>query len=476
MKLPVKGTPKDHQLRALLEADLKPGHCFWMDPGAGKTFTCIAEAGTLYQRDAIDGMIIVAPMGPHEQWIDQQFPLWADYEYAGIHNKMPKGSLLKFFERKQRGMAVLSINYDALRTAGGSQILEAFTSRYPRFYLVVDESQKIKNPSALRTIETMRLALRASYRRLLSGTPILKGLEDLWSQYETAQPGLAWRYEPIALQRTARGEKVKTSGYFGYRNHYCKMAPVPGNPRAQRIVGYRNEEELREQVRSYTTRILAEEFMKGETPDFIPVPTPMSDRQKVQYKLMKDHLLAQIASGEVTAQNALVQMGKLHQIACGFLIDEEGQTHELGSNKIDAAMDMVEQFDEPLIIWAPFIHLQRMMRDALVAAGYGDRIYDRYGVEQWKQDRAGILIGNQTSGLGVGMNLQHAAANIYLTNSFSSEARWQSIKRTDRIGQDRQVRIWDFITPDTVEGKVMQALADKQDISRRNIDELREML
>lgn len=477
---PVKGTPKDHQLRALAEADLKPGHAFWMDPGAGKTFTCIAEAGLLHSREAIDGMIIVAPMGPHEQWIDEQFPRWADYDYEAIHNKMPAGAIKKFFGKKRRGMAVLSINYDALRTGPGEQLLTDFISAFPRFYLVVDESQKIKNPRAQRTKETLALSLRSTYTRLLSGTPVLKGLEDLWSQYEAVEPGLAWEHQPISLSN--RG-KVLTYGYIGYRNHYCKLAPVPGNPRASRIVGYRNEEELRARVQPYSTRILAAEFMKGETPDFMKVRTPMSKEQATQYKLMKEHLIAQIDSGVLTAQNALVQMGKLLQIASGYILDEDGTAQKLGGNKVTAAMDLIEQLAEPVIVWTPFIYLREMMLEELRKAKdengnylYRDRVYTRDQVEEWKLDPEGILVGNQTSGLGVGMNLQHAAANIYLTNSFSSEARWQSVKRTDRIGQARQVRVWDLIAPGTVDEKVMAALNAKEEISRRTIDELRSLL
>ena len=62
-----------------------------------------------------------------------------------------------------------------------------------------------------------------------------------------------------------------------------------------------------------------------------------------------------------------------------------------------------------------------------------------------------------------------------MANSFAAEHRWQSLKRTDRIGQERQVRVWDIITPDTVDLKVLRSLAEKEDISRRNIDGIREM-
>jgi len=153
----------------------------------------------------------------------------------------------------------------------------------------------------------------------------------------------------------------------------------------------------------------------------------------------------------------------------------------LGSNKLDAAMDLLEQLEEPVIIWAPYRALQQML---LIEVGDRNErelwqnraIYTRDTLDLWKKDRTGLLVGNQASGLGVGMNLQHAAANIYMSNGFSSEARWQSIKRTDRIGQTKQVRIWDLITPDTVELKALSALAANEAISRRTIDGLREMI
>ena len=85
------------------------------------------------------------------------------------------------------------------------------------------------------------------------------------------------------------------------------------------------------------------------------------------------------------------------------------------------------------------------------------------------------MIGNQGSGLGVGMNLQNAAANIYISNSFSSEARWQSLKRTDRMGQTRQVRNWDLLSTGTVDFKVMANLQRKKDIATMNVDGLREI-
>jgi SNF2 family DNA or RNA helicase len=482
---------RSHQVRALREAAGHEGHCYFVDPGGGKTALCIAESSQLYVDGLLDGVIIFAPNGPHEQWVDQQFPEWCGVWWKGHHNRAGKRKLGDFLKPRKllfaEPLGVFAINYEALRTKDGEAMLEAFVAIYPRYLLVVDESHKIKSPTADRTKETMRWALRARFRRILSGTPLLRGLEDLWSQYETCIPGLGWPHEPI---RMGSKNKVHTYGFMGFKSHYCITRELPSNPRAKIIVGYRNEAHLHERVAPYVTRIKSSEFAVMEEPDIIEVPTPMTASQAAQYHLMENALIAQIDGGVITAQNALVQLGKLMQIASGFLYredpnHEEGAWQPLGSNKVEATLDLLDQLDEPVLVWAPFRAQQQIMLIELndrAERGLpgGDRPFFLYNgsdsVAAWEATPNGILIGNQGSGMGVGLNLQHAAANIYMANTFSAEARWQSIKRTDRMGQTRQVRIWDLVTPGTAEGKVMQALARKEDISRRNIDGIREFI
>jgi hypothetical protein len=464
MTYPIKGSPKDHQLRALTEAGLKPGHAWWLDPGAGKTYISIAESSKLFADGKVDGVLIIAPNGPHRQWIDEQWPLWADVPWRGIHNKSKPTEIKRFMDSRPAGrLGVAAINYDSLRTTKGREFVGAFFKAHPRVYLVVDESQKIKSHEAQRTIETLAIAGRSAYRRVLSGTPILKGLENLFTQYEAVQHGITGPF----------------TRWTAFRNFYCQTAPIPGarSQFARQIVGYQNEDLLMQRTRPYATRITADEFMKGEVPLYMNVACPMEDAQAKAYRTMVEFLTSEIDGGRITAQNALVQLGKLMQIASGFLILEGGEEVQwLGDNKVDGAITLIEQMDEPVLCWAPFRALQFRMLDELQKLGIPAVLYhDRDDVERWKR-QGGVMIGNQGSGLGVGQNLQHCAANIYMSPSFSAEARWQSVKRTDRIGQTRQVRVWDLLAPGTADVKAVKALMAKEDISRRNIDGLKDLL
>jgi hypothetical protein len=481
---PVRGTPRSHQIRALNEAGLRAGHCYFVDPGGGKTFLCIAEAGKLFEDGEISGVVVVAPNGVHIQWVEQQFPQWCGVETHLGHNQMTDPQLRAFHERcSPFRLSVLAINYEAMHQTRGRRLIWQFVQAHPRFLLIVDESHKVKSHTAKRTKQTMYWALHAAYRRVLSGTPILRGLEDLWSQYEICEPGLAWPHEPIRIE----DGNVSTYGILGFRTHYCVTQRLPNNPRAEIIVGYRNEEQLRARVAPYVTRVLSSEFAVMDEPDIIPRHVPLSADQERAYNQMKNNLITQIDAGVIAADNALVQMGKLLQIANGFLYheDEDDETglapnrwEVLSSAKIDVAIDLLAQLDEPVLVWAPFRALQQMFVSACEERDMRVFSYKPGGdiIPQWEAAHNGILVGNQGSSMGVGLNLQHAAANIYLANTFSAEARWQSIKRTDRIGQTRQVRAWDLIAPGTLETTVMAALRRKEEISRRNIDGLRELL
>ena len=395
------------------------------------------------------------------QWGEEQFPLWANYQWTWVHNKMTKRQQNSYFRVTNRpGLAVAAINFDTVWRKSGIEFVNRFMAINPRIYLVIDESHKIKDPKAKRSKEIKKIAERATYRRALSGTPLLNGLEDLFNQYETIQPGLT-------------GYRTFTT----FKHHYTIQRPIPGarSRFAQMIVGYQNEDELKERAQPYVTRVKAEEFMKGELPTFSKEWIMMENKEWIAaYNQVRDEALLELENVDIEVENALGILQKLQQIACGFIYTPEGEAIWFDTGRVQRAMDLLAGLDEPVILWTPYRALLRPLREAM--AETDRQVYGQSSVEQWKEDPTGVLIGYQGSGLGVGMNLQHAAAAIYLGNTFSAEHRWQSIKRIDRIGQSRQVRIWDMVTPGTVDEKVLKALDAKENLAVNNVDALRSIL
>jgi SNF2 family DNA or RNA helicase len=460
---PLNGSAMAHQERALKEAGRKPGHAFWIDAGGGKSGVCLAEAVGLWLDGMIDGVVIVGPAGPHAQWVTEQVPLWVKEPFRAIHNHMAPRKVESLFASAKGVMPFLAINYDSIITAKGKALVNRFLGNWPRVYFIFDESTRLKNPKAARTEACIAFARRAAYRRVLSGTPILKSLEDMYSPYDTIQPG-------------ATGFR----NFFAFRNYYCQMVPIPGarSIHAKRIVGYRNQNELHANVAPYTTRIPSSEFARQSTPTFMRVHCPMNQRQEQTYMTMAAALLADLGNGNIlTVDNALTRTAKLLQIASGFIMDDDRNVVWLSDSKITTMNDILDELDEPVIVFAPYIALMDAAEIAIRERA--DRPVFRYrnrdDVEAWKKE-GGALVGNQASGLGIGQNLQKAAATIYLANPFSSEARWQSLARTDRTGQERQVRYWDLVSPNTIDMGVLDILADREDLSRMTLNAIRELI
>ncbi len=63
-----------------------------------------------------------------------------------------------------------------------------FLSSYKFHYIILDESQYIKNPASMVYKSVTRL--KSDYKLVLTGTPVENSLTDLWAQLNFVNPGL----------------------------------------------------------------------------------------------------------------------------------------------------------------------------------------------------------------------------------------------------------------------------------------------
>lgn len=133
--------------------------------GYGKTVETIAAL----KASQIKNAIIIAPKPVLTQWAAQIKRWWRGCpEVAVVPDKLIDGINLLNFEQtiSDRKQAQLR-----------SRVWDA---------VVVDESQRIKNPSAKRTLAATLVPARVRYA--LTGTPILRNPEDLYSQLRFLNP------------------------------------------------------------------------------------------------------------------------------------------------------------------------------------------------------------------------------------------------------------------------------------------------
>ena len=192
---------------------------------------------------------------------------------------------------------------------------------------------------------------------------------------------------------------------------------------------------------------------------------------------MKKLALARLESGELsTTTNVLTQIMRLQQICLGHLTDDDGQIHELPSNRLAALLQITEELQGSALIWATWSRdvrsiaqaLRERFTDGSVAMLHGETPdAERQGIVERFQDVADplrFIVGHPKTG-GYGLTLTAASTVIYYSNSYDLELRLQSEDRAHRIGQTSSVTYVDLIAPKTLDEKIVEALRNKSNIA-----------
>lgn len=471
-------TPPYHQAqaRAFQFARNRDFFGLFMEMGTGKTWVALNVAAAKWSAGSIDALLVVAPNGVHAQWAAEQIP---KHLPNWVGRKVHVHRAGKAYPRwatdhtqDNSDLLVLCINAEALSHASGREAVARFmTGR--RVFLVVDESVRFKDTRASRTKALLSVAPDCTARAILSGAPITKGVEDLFSQLKLLSPDITG-HNSLAT----------------FTSRYCVTAPAyRGAPRgAVKITGYRNMQELIDRVDAHCFRVTKAECLDLPPKIYMTRTVELTPEQKRIYKELKEALLTEISGGRVSLPNAAVRLMRLQQVICGHLpiVNDDGEIERIAdvpSNRPQAVLDLLEEDDAPAIVWARFRYDVKVLGDALTQAGIS---YVTYNGDTPQKDREGIIarfmsgevrvfLGNPAAA-GTGLNLQRATKMIYYSNSFNADYRWQSEDRAHRIGQQSAVTIIDLAAAGTLDAQILRALKGRADIARMVLDDPRTLL
>ena len=455
---------------------LRRNGCIFVTGNTGKTKITIDTIGALYEAGRIEAALILAPKGVFDNWVSSEIPThlperiphevmrWQPNITKGYREKLRDFALSSPTRAKK--LRIFVMNIEALSTPKGADTAMAFLKHNPECIAVVDESTAIKNRQAKRTKNIVKVGRAAKYCRILTGSPITKSPMDLFSQCDfLAEKCLGF------------------NSFFAYQSRYAvTQTRKMGNKSFQEIVGYRRLDELNEKLEAFSTRILKEDCLDLPAKIYQRRNVPLSDEQAKAYVQMKQLALAQLDNGELaTTQSVLTQLMRLQQICCGFLTSDEGTVVELKNNRLDELLDIVDETQGKVIIWATWTHdiekitetLRRRFGPESAAPYYGATSdHDRRAAVRDFQDPDHPLrffISNKTGAYG--LTLTQAKTMIYYSNSYDLEVRLQSEDRAHRIGQTANVTYIDIVAPKTVDEKIIKALRSKINIASQVLGE-----
>ena len=427
-----------HQREALSFVKDKPGSMLAMEMGTGKSKVAIdlMDAQDYRRVLILCPLSVVAGVWPGELTKHSRAP-WTvlPLAHGSVKDKQAQAEMaLASAER----VAVV-INYEsAWREPFGS-----WAKKQKWDLVVMDESHRCKSPGGVASRYCSRLSDRIPQRLALTGTPMPHSPLDIYAQYRALDKG------------------IYGTSYFRFKSRYAVM----GGWSNQQVVGYRHQEELQEKFYSIAYRVEAADVL--DLPPLLTVNRmcELAPQARKLYRTLERDFIADLDEGRITAVNALSQLLRLQQVTSGYARTEDGRDVEVDTTKAELLADLLEDMGkEPVVVFARFKHdLQVVHR----AAGKLERPSyeisgERKELSLWNEEGGVLAVQIQSGGLGI--DLTKARYAVYYSLGFSLGDYLQSRARLHRPGQERPVEIIHLIASQTVDEKVMAALAAREQV------------
>ena len=423
-------------------------------PGSGKTWMGYSTFFKLkYEKNKIDKLLIVAPVVAFRPW---------ETEYKIMTGNSPDKIVRITGTPDQRkhlfeytvphcDMFLISHTMAAREEAHLTEMLKE-----SRFMVIVDESHNIKRHDGQRATALHRIAPYAKSRMILTGTPMPKGLNDLWSQFTFLYPDNSllpiweqyeWRCKSpdafAAISSEVRPYFVRISkDMLNLPKPTFNPANANGMPTrvqmgaVQRRIYDTIATKVRDNMRQFRDDVVAlERFRKNAMIYLIESATDPS-------LLTKD---TTYQSGDVDAEGLDI-LG---------LLEKYPRLRDEKLNKLETARRMaMETLDGggKVIIWCSFINTIKKMSKYMEDAGYKSVMvwggiprdteanpeFNRENeIEKFKTDSTcNVLIANPSS-LAESVSLhKHCHHAIYVDRTFNGAHYMQSLDRIHRVGLD----------------------------------------
>jgi superfamily II DNA or RNA helicase len=325
-------------------------------------------------------------------------------------------------------------------------------------FVILDESQAIKNPDS----ETARAVkrLQAQNRMVLTGTPVENSITDLWSQMDFLNPGLLGSRDV-------------------FMKHYANQI--------DRGYDIGKTERIRHLVKPFILRRTKE----AVAPELPPLTIELrycdpSEEQSSLYETRKsevrNYLLEQLA-GEESSRDRMTILGfllELRLISNHPVLRNPDYTGSSGKTTeiLDMIIEIVSE-GHKILIFSQFVMHLNLIGELLKESGISyvsltgaDRPAERKkAVDRFNNDPSMPLFLISLKAGGTGLNLTAADYVFILDPWWNPASELQAISRAHRIGQDRPVIAYKFITTGSIEEKVLTLQSRKQDLADRMINE-----
>lgn len=341
-------------------------------------------------------------------------------------------------------------NVETLRDEAINEELQKLCKDGTIGMIAFDECHKAKNPTTQQGKGILKL--QAETMIAMTGTPLMNNPMDLYII-------LKW----LGYEKHA---------FYSFKKHYCVMGGFGG----YEIVGYKNLDELQEQLDDIMLRRKKEEVLNLPEKTYIEEYVEMSPAQKKIYNEVTNEIKDNIDQISI-APNPLAELIRMRQ-ATGFTGILSSTVQE--SAKLDRMEELVEEAKEngkKVVIFSNWTQMTDVIYTRLTTKGF--RIAQITGetpdaqrqsiVENFQTGRYDAIIG--TSGaMGTGLTLTAGTVEIFLDEPWNMALKEQCVDRCHRIGQKDNLTIYTLMCKDTIDERIHEIVEQKGEMANAIVD------
>lgn len=326
---------------------------------------------------------------------------------------------------------------------------EGLLSKFFFNYIILDESQHIKNPTS-KSFRAIK-GLKSKYKLALSGTPIENSVADIWSQMHFANPGLLGSYSSFQKEFVVPIEKKKDEEKAARLQAIIKP-----------FVLRRTKDQVAKELPPKTEQTIYCTMTEDQSEQY--------ERTKSEYRnALMDNTIQHRKGNQIKLLQGLT---KLRQIANHPKMVHEADS--FSSGKFDTVLEMLESIvaeQHKVLIFSQFVKHLQLFRDEFdrqeIPYAYldGSTKNRADAVTTFKQQESVQIFLISIKAGGVGLNLTEADYVFILDPWWNPAVEQQAIDRSHRIGQTKNVFIYKFISKDTVEEKILALQNQKKALS-----------
>ena len=407
------------------------------DMGLGKTLQVLAYLLAKKEEGVNQPSLIVCPASLVLNWAEEAARFVPQLRVLAIDGDAAhRAALVPHYSEYD----LIITGYDLLRRDIASYDEQEF------YACILDEAQAIKNHTTQKYKAVCQV--KSKMRLALTGTPIENRLSELWSIFSFLMPGYLYRYTT-------------------FRERLEKPIVLDGNEGATR--------RLKQLTSPFILRRMKSEVLKELPPklEYVRHVQMGAQQRKLYLAGVLDAKEKIGAAGPQDRLQALAALTRLRQICCDPRLAVDGWDGE--SAKLDACMELISNAVDgghQILLFSQFTSMLDLIRTRLEEAeitsftlqGSTPKAVRAELVRRFNEGEVSVFLISLKAG-GTGLNLTAADIVIHYDPWWNVAAQNQATDRAYRIGQKSTVQVYKLITQNTVEEKILELQAAKQDLA-----------